>query len=202
MKNNLNYFYNSKLLISTLVLLIIVGILLFIVNLFQSNSKFKMKFYAKGHIDKLSGQFNIENFTDSKQWFVKIPNDSMSCPSGTNSSTRGENETCCSSHESTSSKYKSLNPDYDKYIVDSCGNSSTAAGTDSSAAAGTDSCSKDPPGWTVTVPNGVTMDCPPGTERIEDNIKDKTCVGLPRCSNEYKELSSCYDGYNQLYRLL
>jgi hypothetical protein len=68
MKNNLNYFYNSKLLISTLVLLIIVGILLFIVNLFQSNSKFKMKFYAKGHIDKLSGQFNIENFTDSNKW--------------------------------------------------------------------------------------------------------------------------------------
>lgn len=58
MKNNFNHIYNSNLLISTLVLLIIIGILLFIVNLFQPN--FKMKLYGKGHINKLSGQFNIE----------------------------------------------------------------------------------------------------------------------------------------------
>jgi len=58
MKNNFNHIYNSNLLISTLVLIIIIGILLFIVNLFQPN--FKIKLYAKGHINNLNGQFNIE----------------------------------------------------------------------------------------------------------------------------------------------
>jgi hypothetical protein len=53
---------------------------------------------------------------------VKIPNNSMSCPDGTNSAKNLGNETCCTSYEQTSSKYKSLNnSDYDNYIVDSCG---------------------------------------------------------------------------------
>ena len=187
MKNNLNYFYNSKLLLSTLVLLIIIGIFLFIINLFQSNSKFKMKFYAKGHIDKLSGQFNIENFTDSNKWIVKIPSNSMNCPGGTNKTQKFGNEICCTSYEPTSSKYKSLNnSDYGRYIVDSC-----------------DDCGYgSAPEWQVKVPNGVTMECPPGTAETNKDAKGKICIGFPKCNNDYKELSACYVGFNQVVGLL
>ena len=99
---------NSNLL----TILIIVLVVILIIFLFRERSQ--------------------ENFNEAKKWFVEIPGmgwqpnkkiqDNILCPPGTNNSTSNQSTwtTCCRSHEPTSRKYKSLNPDYEKYIVDSC----------------------------------------------------------------------------------